>query len=307
MISIIVFTVSALLFLAAVAILIYCRRCLVIYTAKINDCLDSMIIGDESITFDEEEETLVGKIQVKMRQLYEIMQARAAESQKERKNLEKTISDISHQVKTPIASIRMYQNILMRPQISEADRMTFLENTEAQIDKLEFLIKAVIKISRLETGMIDVSSKMESVYQLIEAVVCDAALKAEAKDIDMAVECDNSLIGYFDRKWTAEALFNIVDNAVKYTDRGGTIKISASSTDFFVRIQVRDSGRGIDPSHVAEIFKRFYREPSAVEEEGVGIGLYLAREIVTKEKGFIEVKSKLGHGSIFSINLPIEP
>ena len=102
-------------------------------------------------------------------------------------------------------------------------------------------------------------------------------------------------------------MFNILDNAVKYTGNGGNVKISASATDFFVRIQVRDDGRGIEAAHITEIFKRFYREPSAAESEGVGIGLYLAREIITKEKGFIEVRSKPGTGSLFSLNLPIEP
>ena len=93
---------------------------------------------------------------------------------------------------------------------------------------------------------------------------------------------------------------------MKYTEPGGRISISASATDFFVRIQVRDNGKGIEPSHITEIFKRFYREPSVVREEGVGIGLYLAREIVMKEKGFIDVRSAPGVGSTFSLNLPIE-
>lgn len=307
MTTIILFTAAGLLFLAAVGIIAYTRHSLIMYTKKLSDCLDSMIAGDEAIAFEEEEDSLVGKVQVKMRKLYEILQSRTEDSQRNQKNLEKTISDLSHQVKTPIASIRMYQNILMRQGINEEDRMEFLRNAEKQVDKLEFLIQAMIKMSRLETGIVNVSPKLESVYQLVEAAVCDVALKAEAKNIGISVDCKEALLAYFDKKWTTEALFNIIDNAVKYTKEGGEIRISASATDFFIRIQVRDNGRGIEESHITEIFKRFYREPSAAEVEGVGIGLYLAREIITKEKGFIEVRSKIGIGSLFSLNLPIEP
>ncbi|SCJ79658.1 Sensor protein srrB [uncultured Eubacterium sp.] len=307
MTTIILFTAAGLLFLAAVGIIAYTRHSLIMYTKKLSDCLDSMIAGDEEIAFEEEEDSLVGKVQAKMRKLYEILQSRTEDSQRNQKNLEKTISDLSHQVKTPIASIRMYQNILMRQGINEEDRMEFLRNAEKQVDKLEFLIQAMIKMSRLETGIVNVSPKSESVYQLVEAAVCDVALKAEAKNIGISVDCKETLLAYFDKKWTTEALFNIIDNAVKYTKEGGEIRISASATDFFIRIQVRDNGRGIEESHITEIFKRFYREPSAAEVEGVGIGLYLAREIITKEKGFIEVRSKIGIGSLFSLNLPIEP
>lgn len=307
MTTIILFTAAGLLFLTAVGIIAYTRYSLIMYTKKLSDCLDSMIAGDEEIVFEEEEDSLVGKVQVKMLKLYEILQSRTEDSQRNQKNLEKTISDLSHQVKTPIASIRMYQNILMRQGINEEDRMEFLRNAEKQVDKLEFLIQAMIKMSRLETGIVNVSPKSESVYQLVEAAVCDVALKAEAKNIGISVDCKETLLAYFDKKWTTEALFNIIDNAVKYTKEGGEIRISASATDFFIRIQVRDNGRGIEESHITEIFKRFYREPSAAEVEGVGIGLYLAREIITKEKGFIEVRSKIGIGSLFSLNLPIEP
>ena len=307
MTRIILFTAAGLLFLAAVGIIAYTRHSLIMYTKKLSDCLDSMIAGDEEIAFEEEEDSLVGKVQAKTRKLYEILQSRTEDSQRNQKNLEKTISDLSHQVKTPIASIRMYQNILMRQGINEEDRMEFLRNAEKQVDKLEFLIQAMIKMSRLETGIVNVSPKSESVYQMVEAAVCDVALKAEAKNIGISVDCKETLLAYFDKKWTTEALFNIIDNAVKYTKEGGEIRISASATDFFIRIQVRDNGRGIEESHITEIFKRFYREPSAAEVEGVGIGLYLAREIITKEKGFIEVRSKIGIGSLFSLNLPIEP
>ncbi|MFQ7738922.1 MAG: histidine kinase dimerization/phospho-acceptor domain-containing protein, partial [Emergencia timonensis] len=156
MIPVFLLVAAGLLFIASVVMMAYARYCFVTYSRKLSDCLDGMIAGRKDIEFEEEEDSLIGRVQVRMRQLYEIMQKRTEVSQRNQKNLEKTISDISHQLKTPIASIRTYQNILLRPNIDEKDRMEFLHNAEKQVDKLEFLIQAMIKMSRLETGIVNV-------------------------------------------------------------------------------------------------------------------------------------------------------
>lgn len=220
--------------------------------------------------------------------------------------LERTVADLSHQVKTPIASIRMYHNLLQKERLDESRRLEFLKAVENQVDKLEFLIQSMIKMSRLETGIIKVHPEYTMVYPLLEQVVCDVALKAEAKNIELEVECDAALKAFFDPKWTQEAVFNLLDNAVKYTDAGGRVCINAMATDFFVRIQICDNGKGIEEENMAQIFKRFYREPDAARTEGVGIGLYLTREILSRQKGFVEVQSKKGKGSVFSAHLPLE-
>ena len=176
----------------------------------------------------------------------------------------------------------------------------------SQVDKLEFLIQSMIKMSRLEAGIVKVRPKEEAIYPMLEQAVCDAAIKAEQKGISIQVWCPQEIDAFFDFKWTLEAVYNILENAVKYTREKGHIEIRASVTDFFVRIQIQDSGKGIPEEHLTEIFKRFYREPEVHLEEGVGIGLYLAREIITKQKGFIEVRSNVGEGSVFSIHLPLQ-
>ena len=140
MIPVFLLVAAGLLFIASVVMMAYARYCFVTYSRKLSDCLDGMIAGRKDIEFEEEEDSLIGRVQVRMRQLYEIMQRRTEVSQRNQKNLEKTISDISHQLKTPIASIRTYQNILLRPNIDEKDRIEFLHNAEKQVDKLEFLI-----------------------------------------------------------------------------------------------------------------------------------------------------------------------
>ena len=121
------------------------------------------------------------------------------------------------------------------------------------------------------------------------------------------MDCSGELYAWFDEKWTGEALFNLLDNAVKYNHRGGHIWIDARATDYFVRIRVRDDGRGIREEDLNDIFKRFYRAKESADTEGVGIGLYLAREILRKQKGYIKAAPNKGKGSTFSVFLPIDP
>ncbi len=302
----IILGISLLLFLASIGIAIYVRRSLVRYTDLLMDSFDEMLAGKKESHFHENQETLPAKIQMRMRQLTEAMERKSEENLRQREQLESMISDISHQVKTPIASIRMYHNLLERKGMSEKKREEFLYAAEHQVDKLEFFMKSMIRMSRLETGIVKVHPEENSVYELIAQAVCDVALKAEEKRIEIEVSCEEELRAYFDRKWTVEAVFNLLDNGVKYTEDGGRIEISAGQTDFFVRIKIADNGRGIAEDRIPKIFKRFYREPESAEIEGVGIGLYLAREIVMKQKGFIEVRSEAGEGTEVYVNLPVE-
>lgn len=302
----IAFVGALLLFAASVGVLLYVRRGFVQYTRQLMSCLDAVLSGEKEIDFQEDQDTLNGKMQTKIRQLYEIMELKSEENSRQRRQLEAMISDISHQVRTPVASIRMYHNLLERKELAEGKREEFLCAAEHQVDKLEFFMNSMIRMSRLETGIVQVQPVRNPVYELIAQAVCDAALKAEAKHIDIKVSCDEALTAYFDKRWTGEALFNILDNSVKYTKDGGRIDISAAKTDFFVRIRIRDNGRGIAEDRIPMIFQRFYREPESADTEGVGIGLYLAREIVMKQRGFIEVRSRAGEGTEVSVNLPVE-
>ncbi|BDZ80019.1 sensor histidine kinase [Claveliimonas bilis] len=294
---------ALIILLLAVLAMLLTRKNLTEYSRKLSYTLDRMISGDKEIAFEEEKETLIGRIQVKMRQVYEIMQAQADQRWEEKKQMEEIVSDISHQVKTPIANLRMYHELAAQEPEKAGE---FMEAEERQIDKLEFLMKTMIKMSRLETGLIEVKPLKNKVYDLIFQAVCTIALKAEKKEIDIEVECSENLEALFDRKWTVEALANILDNAVKYSGKGSRIRIRADRTDYFVRIRVEDEGRGIREDNLPNIFKRFYREKESNDVEGVGIGLYLTRQIVMQEKGFVEALSRQGIGSVFSLHLPAD-
>ncbi|MEG2529907.1 MAG: HAMP domain-containing sensor histidine kinase [Anaerovoracaceae bacterium] len=222
----------------------------------------------------------------------------------EKSKINALISDISHQTKTPLANILLYTQLLSESELSQQDKGCVLALGQ-QAEKLVFLISSLVKTSRLETGMIAVTATSNNVKKLIETVVEQASPKAKAKGIMLT--CDTShMQALFDMKWTVEALYNIVDNAIKYTPNGGNVNISVAAYQLFCRITVTDTGIGISEDETAKIFSRFYRSQAASDQEGVGLGLYLAREIIAANGGYIKVQSVPNEGSSFSVFLSIQ-
>lgn len=236
--------------------------------------------------------------------LYEIMQENKQGIAKERADLQELVSDISHQVKTPIANLQMINATLTEQEMPEEKRREFLQAADGQLEKLNFLMQSMIKTSRLETGVISLDMKQQPIYDTLAAALGGILLGAEKKQIQVDVDCPEQLEVLHDRKWTVEALFNILDNAVKYTPEGGTIKVCVQSWELYMKIDIADSGKGIAENRQGKIFKRFYREEEVHNIDGIGIGLYLAREIVTMQGGCIKVTSAVGHGATFSVFLP---
>ena len=196
----------------------------------------------------------------------------SAKNLAEEKDAIKTlIGDISHQTKTPIANLLLYAQLLEEQDLPPESR-EYASALEHQAEKLRFLIDALVKTSRLESGVLAMTPKRHGIQQLLDAASAQAAPGAEAKAITLTVE-PTDLTARFDPKWTAEALYNLVDNAVKYTPAGGAVTLRAVGYELFCRVDVTDTGPGIPESEQARIFQRFYRSPSASEAEGVGIGL----------------------------------
>ncbi|EJP6473606.1 sensor histidine kinase [Clostridium sp. FAM 1755] len=279
------------------------RKKLLLFISNISYSLDNMMNGNSNIYVNLEKETLLSKVNYRIKRLSEIMKENNSRVSQEKADLEKLVSDISHQVKTPIANLKMINATLLQGNVSKKEQIDFLKSMDGQLDKLDFLMQSMIKTSRLETGIITLEKKNYSIYETVAAVMGAILFKAEKKKIQITVNCDANLFALHDRKWTTEALFNIVDNAVKYTPVGGEIHINCSKLEMYTRIDIIDNGRGIKESHQAEIFKRFYREKDVHDLPGIGIGLYLAREIITMEGGYIKVISKEGEGSTFSVFL----
>ena len=220
---------------------------------------------------------------------------------KEKDKIKTLISDISHQTKTPISNLILYSELIEEEDLSE-DMRSNVEAIKQQAEKLEFLIKSLVKLSRLENGILNLSPRKEEIQPMLQDIYEQYISKASEKNLELNIEKTTSK-ATFDRKWTTEALGNIVDNAIKYTN-AGEITINVKEYEIFIRIDISDTGIGIDESEQAEVFSRFYRSQSVHNDEGVGIGLYLTREIISSEGGYIKLTSELGVGSTFSVYIP---
>ena len=274
------------------------------FTSVLCQTLDHMIEGNEAPLRPEDSETMLARICYRLSRLYQIMQENRRKVDEERRELQSLISDISHQVKTPVSNLKMAADTLLEKPVSEAERIDFIRGIFSQTDKLDFLFQALVKTSRLETGVIQLEKKPGRLFDTVAQAMSGIVYAAEKKEIVVSVDCPEDLTVFHDSKWTSEALFNLLDNAVKYTPAGGKIAVSVVLWEMYVEIKVADTGKGISESNQAAIFRRFYREEEVHEQQGVGIGLYLAREIVTRQGGYIKVVSEPDKGSEFSIMLP---
>lgn len=265
--------------------------------------LEDAISGEfQEDTYDE---SIMSAIETKMK--YYIGHNLASEDNlsEERDKIKALISDISHQTKTPIANILLYSSLLKETDELSKDSSELLEQICSSSEKLNFLIGALIKTSRLETGIISVKAVENSVGQLLEEALAQVELKAQEKNITINGVW-NKEKATFDMKWTSEAVYNIVDNAVKYTESGGHISIEVKAYELFCRIDIKDDGIGISEEEQSKIFSRFYRSQRVQSVDGVGIGLFLAREILSAQGGYMKVSSKVGKGSTFSVFLPMK-
>ena len=284
--------------------LIFVRRKLTLFSDALCKLLDDMMSSDMKPIQYTEEENLFYKIQHRISRLYEVLRESKSNIVKERADLQELISDISHQVKTPIANLKMLDATLLEQNVSPEKQREFLLAIGSQLEKLDFLMQAMIKTSRLEAGVIALEPKPQAIYDTLAAALGGILLNAEQKKIAVTVDCPETVTAAHDRKWTTEALFNILDNAVKYTPEGGKIHVAVVCWEMYVKIDISDTGIGIPEQHQGTIFKRFYREDRVHDAPGIGIGLYLTREIITRQGGFIRVASEVGTGSTFSVFLP---
>ena len=283
---------------ALIAYAVYCRLHLKKQINKIDAMLDEAING----TFVEKEynETQLSYLESKLWKYLSSSEISARKTGEEKAKIKTLIADISHQTKTPIANICLYSELLSESELSE-EQKDYTERISAQSDKLSFLISSLVKLSRLETGIISLSPKENLIAPMLEKIISQAQLKASAKGLQLDLICGDEK-AVFDEKWTNEAIWNIVDNAIKYTERG-KVSITVKNYEMFVCVEIADTGCGILEEEQARIFARFYRSEKTSSEEGVGIGLYLARQIISAQNGYIKISSEIGKGSVFSVFL----
>ncbi|MDO4284808.1 MAG: HAMP domain-containing sensor histidine kinase [Eubacteriales bacterium] len=266
---------------------------------KIETMLEAAMDGSFSeATFDE---SRLSALETKLAHYLSAAELSSQKAAQEKDKIKSLIADISHQTKTPIANLLLYSELLMEEKLPDSARAN-VEALYSQSEKLRFFIDALVKLSRLENGIISLSPQCAALQPLLQGVAEQYAAKAAEKGLSLQLQ-DTDAFAVFDARWTAEALANIVDNAVKYTAQGA-ITICAVSYEMFARIDISDTGEGIPESEQAKIFARFYRSKAVRDKEGVGIGLYLSRQIISGEGGYIKVVSVPGQGSTFSVFLP---
>lgn len=288
-----------------VAMWFHIRRKYVAFAAQVCDSIDMILKGKGTSDFELEEETLLSKIQMRLKRLSEITEAAARESEDQKKQVQSIVSDISHQLKTPIANITMYCDTALRPGLSEEMHRQCLETMEKQVKRLDSLIQSLVQMSRLENNIIELHVEENNIKNTLFEIIESARLKAVKKNIRIELHCPEEVILRYDEKWTAEAIFNLVDNSVKYTKDGGKVQIYVEPMEMYTRITVKDDGVGIAPEHINDVCKRFFREEKANHVEGVGIGLYLTREIIMKQGGYLKIQSEEGKGTqvhVFLLN-----
>lgn len=272
-------------------------------TKKTMDTLEKMIdsAADGEYSETKFDESRLSALETKFSNYLSSSNTSSKNIMKEKEKIKTLISDISHQTKTPISNLILYSELIEEEDLSE-DMRSNVEAIKQQAEKLEFLIKSLVKLSRLENGILNLSPRKEEIQPMLQDIYEQYISKAIGKNLELNIEKTTSK-ATFDRKWTTEALGNIVDNAIKYTN-AGEITINVKEYEIFIRIDISDTGMGIDESEQAEVFSRFYRSQSVHNDEGVGIGLYLTREIISSEGGYIKLTSELGVGSTFSVYIP---
>lgn len=266
----------------------------------LNAMLDDALLGEfRESRYDESQ---LSAVESRMAQYLAMQQLTRRELEAEKDRVKSLIGDISHQTKTPTANLVLYTQLLAERPL-DADSLALARNAAEQAEKLRFLMDALVKMSRLESGIIALSPSPSPLLPVMQKAAGQVLAGAAQKGILLTVEPTDTC-AVMDGKWTAEALFNLLDNAVKYTPAGGRLTVSAHPCEAFCRVDVQDTGCGIPESEQGAIFSRFYRGSNAGGVPGLGIGLSLTRQIIAGQGGWLRVRSRPGQGSVFSLYLP---
>lgn len=264
---------------------------------------DKVIEGDFSYELKDEGEGDFNILSHQFNQMANRLENSLEYLKKEKVFLQNIISDISHQLKTPLSSLIMFNELILEDEnMSEKTKIDFLERSQGQLKRMEWLIINLLKAARIESGSIEFKREKTYLYEPVEIAISSLDMKIKEKDIEIKILGDKEdSYFYGDKEWTGEAFINIIKNCIEHSKIKGKIEITLEETPIFSRIKIRDYGEGIDEKDLPHIFKRFYKGTSEVKVESIGIGLNLAKLIVESQEGNISVKSKKGVGTKFTI------
>ena len=270
---------------------------------RVIDRMMDEILDGEPISRSDIQEGEISALASKARRIQEKVDLGISHAETEKEQVKSLISNMSHQLKTPLAGLMMYRELLENEKLDAVKRKKFLGKMKQQSEKLDWILQSLFKMVNLEQGAVVFEAESLPIKETIADAVTAVWDKADQRNISIETAPFENLKLWHNRKWTAEVFVNILENAVKYTQPGGKITIRVHPMEMYTEIAVTDTGRGIRTEELTEIFKRFYRSRDVENLEGSGIGLYLSRLILEHEKGYITAASEHGKGSTFSIFL----
>lgn len=269
--------------------------------SDINSYIGKVNRGNYELKIEENGEDELTKIRNELYKTTVLLRETAENSEKEKTNLSNSLTDISHQLKTPLTSIRiMIDNIQNNPDMDEKTRNEFIEDISKQIDWISSLVISLLKLAKFDAGSIVMRDEEINVKKLIQNIISNLAILIDIKDIKIEENISEQITLFADYNWQLEALTNIIKNCVEHSFDGGKIKIEAESNSVFTKIIITDEGEGIEKKDLNRIFERFYKSAKS-SENSIGIGLALAKTIIEKERGYIKVESEVGKGTKFEI------
>lgn len=266
------------------------------------DQMLEQVLNREKIEISDIQEGEISALASKVIRVQEKLEYEVNQAQKEKEQVKCLISNMSHQLKTPLSNVVMYRDLLeLEPEAEQ--RANFLERMKIQLEKIDWILQSLFKMVKLEQGVIQFETEQSSLKETLLSALNSTYDKAEKKEICIITKPFKDCLLMHNRKWTAEVFSNILENAIKYSEKGSKIEIQVNSLELFTEIRFQDNGMGIKKEELTNIFQRFYRSKEAENKEGSGIGLYLSRMILEKEKGYMTVTSDYGKGSCFSVFL----
>ena len=291
---------AVLLFLAIFSFLIKRDR---LYRSAIGTVIN-FTDGDFSSLLPQQDNGTVYQLFARINAMATALKAKQETETEAREFLKGTVSDISHQLKTPLAALSMYQEIIQNEPGNTETVKTFSQKSTAALGRIEHLIKTLLKLTRLDAGGIEFHKSEYMIGEVVSQSVEELSDRAKNENKELQISGNQKDIIRCDMEWTREAVGNIVKNALDHTKAGGMIQISWDETPLMFRISVSDNGDGIDEEDIHHIFKRFYRSKKSLDTQGIGLGLPLVKSIVEGQGGTISVQSEIGAGTTFVLSFP---
>lgn len=260
-----------------------------------------VVEGDYNITLNESKEGDLSKLAVSFNSMKEIIRNNISELNKEKQFLVDLLSDISHQLKTPLSSMIIYNDIMLNKELSKEQIKTFLINNQSQLSRMQHLIQSILKLAKIDAKAIELDKEKQSLNETVQEAIEALESKSFEHKVNIIFDEKEEIIFEHDRLWLQEALINIIKNGIEHTHSGGEINISLFENPVYKRIIIKDNGEGISEEDLPNIFKRFYKAKTSKKSDSIGIGLALSKSIIEAHYGIIEVKSKVGFGTKFII------